>query len=91
MYSKTICILLGTKCPRDYPYAFMWGAYCCKTKYEDKTNDGIQECDNSVISLSSVCCNNDEYLSCPAQGGCKDRKGNTLLTILWISLKIILL
>ena len=34
-------IFLGSRCPNSYPYAFMWGKYCCKTENEDSLEEHI--------------------------------------------------
>ena len=76
--------VLGSWCPRLYPYAFMWGENCCKTAKEDDSTSNLQlpfnfdGCDGSPLSLNSVCCKNNEYEKCPGTGGCKTNKGITV-------------
>ena len=63
------------RCPREYPFAFMWGTHCCKHDVEDDTTYGVSECDGGPISLNSICCKNNEYKKCWDLRGCKDRRG----------------
>ena len=65
--------LLGNRCSNDYPYAFMWGEYCCKTELEE--NNNFVACDGGPISINSVCCKDNEYEKCPHIGGCKNNRG----------------
>ena len=68
-------LLVGTRCPDNYPYAFMWGAYCCKTRVEDDAKANLKECNGSPISLHSVCCENSEYQRCSNVEGCINNRG----------------
>ena len=67
--------VLGTWCPRHYPYPFMFGEYCCKTAKEEDLTVNFDGCNGSHLSLNSVCCKNSEYLKCPGTGGCKTNRG----------------
>ena len=53
-------------CPNDFPYAFMWGEYCCKS---------AKDCDDVEISMDSVCCKNNDYQNCSDTTGCKNNRG----------------
>ena len=70
-----LILLVGTRCPDNYPYAFMWGAYCCKNAVEDNANAKFGDCDGSTISLHSVCCKNSEYQKCSSTAGCRNYRG----------------
>ena len=67
---KVWFLLVGTRCPASYPYAFMWGAYCCKTAVECY-NDRLR----IPISLHSVCCEHSDYQHCSSVEGCKSNRG----------------
>ena len=66
---------LVDRCSSAYPFAFMWGEYCCKTESEKITQSNLAECDGGHISINSVCCEEDQYEKCPHMGGCKNKKG----------------
>ena len=58
---------VGVLCPNSFPYAFMWGEYCCKTS---------KECDETTaLTLDSVCCEKNEYQVCSDTTGCKNNRG----------------
>ena len=76
MFTLSILTDLGAKCPGAYPYAFLWGTYCCKNKNESTAIDPIKECDGSSISIDSVCCKNDEYVKCPSDNECTGSRGS---------------
>ena len=63
------------KCSDTYPYAFMWGEYCCKSESEKSTQNNLPECDGGHISIDSICCKDDQYEKCPHIGGCKNNRG----------------
>ena len=81
IFSVTHILILSflvARCTKEFPYAFLWGDYCCRHAYENKFNDDCdncsnwtrKECDGGAISKSSVCCQNDEYIACPDIKNC---------------------
>ena len=50
----------------------MWGTYCCKSNLEADRGMLMEECDGSLISLDSMCCQNNEYEQCRDSRGCID-------------------
>ena len=70
----------GIRCNNDYPYAFMWGKYCCKNDTEDiiveRNKPGhIEGCDGGTLSIDSVCCTNNDMIKCSSEEGCRNKKG----------------
>ena len=66
---------LEIKCSPAYPYAFMWGEYCCKTEWEGTSENNLDACDGSLISINSICCKDNQYDKCPNMVGCKNNRG----------------
>ena len=73
-------------CPKEFPYAFMGGDYCCKTAKENTfiemdidTIKDISRCNGGPISLSSVCCESNNFKKCPSDGKCKSSQGKIKL------------
>lgn len=62
-----IPIFENNPCTEDHPYPYYHGVYCCKTKQE-KTAFVHQSsgpgCQNNVLSLTSECCANDDFVAC---------------------------
>ena len=66
-------------CPLDYPFAYLNGRYCCKSKEERPVNwkitpqkdidDGT--CDGVDFNRRSTCCRS-ENAPCPTGSGCFD-------------------
>ena len=50
----------------------MWGTHCCKNNLETDRGMLIEECDGSMISLNSTCCQKNEYEKCHDSRGCTD-------------------
>ena len=74
------------KCPFDHPYAYQNGQYCCKTAREKNQASGrVQSCDGGPISLSSTCCMNDQYTSCPYGNSCKNYDGRSTVKCILIT------
>ena len=75
-------------CPKDFPYAFMEGDYCCKTQKENifmeydeidnNTTNGKSLCDGGLIHWSSICCQDNNYKKCPNNKKCKNGIGDIL-------------
>lgn len=63
------------RCPRQFPYAFMWGTHCCKHELENNSPNGISECDGGPLSLNSLCCKDNAYQKCRDEKGCHNRRG----------------
>ena len=55
----------------------MWGTYCCHSEKETNSTDALKECNGSDLSLNSTCCENNHYVRCNDDRGCKDRYGKT--------------
>ena len=79
--------IVAKRCPSAYPYAFMWGQYCCKTSEEEESAISFDECDAGLLSVNSVCCKNSEYQECPFLDGCTNNKGIQLFRIVCIIIK----
>merc|ERR1719266_3161114 len=52
-------------CPSDYPFAYFNGNYCCKHGKEKIYAPQGSKCDGSSISITSMCCKDDEAMECP--------------------------
>ena len=75
-------------CPKDFPYAFMEGDYCCKTQkenifidYDELDHNMTAEkslCDGALIHWSSICCQDNNYKKCPNNYKCKNGIGMIL-------------
>ena len=50
----------------------MWGTHCCKNNSEADRGMLMEECDGSIISFNSTCCQNNEYEQCQDSRGCTD-------------------
>ena len=81
----TISFLLGVECSRSYPFAYLNGWYCCKTKEERPTSYGITPqheiksgtCDGKHFNRQSVCCKDEKYTRCSDKNKCLDYNGRT--------------
>ena len=62
------------RCPDDYPFAFKWGEYCCATPFEEISSIHIDGCNGGDLSMSSICCDKNNYRQCPSDQGCIDNK-----------------
>lgn len=62
------------RCPQSYPFAFKWGKYCCATEKEDTSTIKVDGCDGSKLSLSSICCDQNDHQECSHSEGCIDYK-----------------
>ena len=69
---------LETTCPISHPYPFVDGSLCCATDREDVYPEGYVEqrphlnpadCDGSVLSFTSQCCENHARIKCPHPHG----------------------
>ena len=59
----------------------MWGTYCCHSEKETNSTDALKECNGSDLSLNSTCCENNHYVRCNDDRGCKDRYGKPKIVI----------
>ena len=61
---------LDGRCPKDYPFAYLSGNYCCKTNQEKENGyPGLippNTCDGIGFSIESTCCKDNKYLKCPS-------------------------
>jgi len=65
-------------CPPDHPFAYLNGAFCCKTNEERplSNNQTPQNeidsgtCDGVDFNRQSVCCKDEKYIRCPQGSGC---------------------
>ena len=81
----TISFLLGVECSRSYPFAYLNGWFCCKTKEERPTLYGITPqheiksgtCDGFHFNRQSVCCKDEKYTRCSDKNKCLDYNGST--------------
>ena len=72
--------MLIALCPLDYPFAYLNGSYCCKTKEERPVEWGITPqneiddgtCDGVDFNIQSVCCKAEAYTPCPDGSECFD-------------------
>ena len=72
-------MLLIALYPLDYPFAYLNGSYCCKTKEERPVEWGITPqneiddgtCDGVDFNIKSKCCNS-QHAPCPHGSGCSD-------------------
>ena len=62
------------QCPQDFPYAFKWGEYCCRTTKEGTSTIELEGCDGGELSLNSICCDQNDHVECPHEEGCNDSK-----------------
>jgi len=71
-------------CPLDYPFAYLNGGYCCKTKEErpvspqtpqNEIDDGT--CDGVDFNRQSKCCKS-QNAPCPNGSGCFDNSVGTI-------------
>ena len=53
----------------------MWGEYCCKTEWEGTAENNLAACDGGLISINSICCEDNQYDKCPNMVGCKNNRG----------------
>ena len=79
--------VLGQRCPKDYPFAYKAGSYCCKTNEERSPADTLKlypayayeidsgTCDGIGFGWDSVCCKNEAYQKCSGNG-CSNYLGN---------------
>ena len=51
-------------CPKTHQYAYGTGRRCCKYGKE-KVDPRFASCDGGPISWHSICCFNDDSVSCP--------------------------
>ena len=66
---------ISNECPSTHPWAYYNGDYCCKNDKEKVKSSYGDTCDGSKISLTSLCCLNDEYVECEHPDGCINYKG----------------
>ena len=78
MHTLILFFPVVQSCPEKYPYAFMWGEYCCKSAEEDRLYVPFDGCNGMSLSLNSVCCKHNEYQKCPGAGGCRNHRGITI-------------
>lgn len=54
----------------------MWGKYCCETKTEGTSSIPIDGCDGGELSMSSICCEQNNHQECLHNEGCVDSEGD---------------
>lgn len=79
IHNSLKCFMVAIKCQPKYPYAFMWGLYCCTSKLEKNSSIGMDECNGGAISLNSICCKDNDYEKCPDDRGCSNHWGEIIL------------
>jgi len=57
-------------CPKDHPWAYMDGMYCCKHDREHVYPNHGPTCDGGRISKASHCCKDFAYVKCPYPESC---------------------
>ena len=70
-------------CPPDHPFAYLNGAFCCKTNeerplsYNQTPQNEIDSgtCDGVDFNRQSVCCKDEKYIQCPHGSGCFTNTG----------------
>ena len=80
-----IVFAASNTCPSDYPFAYLNGAYCCRTNRERTDKDGNPDgypneitsgtCDGIGFTRESRCCEKNAYFKCPDVNGCSDYPG----------------
>ncbi|XP_063675826.1 proteoglycan 4-like [Bolinopsis microptera] len=63
-------------CPPDYPWVFYSGRYCCKHIYEKFESLFDRSCDGGPLTISSKCCQDDDYVVCDTRP-CTDYSAET--------------
>ena len=76
---------IGGFCPTSHSFAYLNGHYCCKTKEERQVGGCCHEtpqseiedgtCDGIEFNRQSVCCYNEQWVTCPYSSGCDDNPG----------------
>ena len=59
-------------CPKNFPWVYHNGKYCCATRKEKHYGPLGHKCDGSQISYGSMCCEHDKHCRCPGGNNCKD-------------------
>ena len=54
------------QCPASHPWAFDDGKMCCKNNMEKQNANNPQCKDGQLISRSSKCCKDAQYVECPS-------------------------
>lgn len=74
--SSFLAVSGSDKCPSSHPYVYFNGQYCCATRRELNMNmmygwgwgwGGIPggQCSGGALRVTSMCCENDNYVRCP--------------------------
>ena len=56
---------IANECPSTHPWSYYEGDYCCATNKEKINPPDGQKCDGSALEYDSVCCEDDDAVSCP--------------------------
>ena len=63
------------ECPTSHPYAYHYGAFCCKTNQEN-TFENDPECNGGELTISSTCCESRQHIRCD-DIPCNNNKGTS--------------
>ena len=77
----------SNQCPTSHKWAYFDGDYCCRYDTENVYAPEGTKCDGGKISLTSSCCKNNEFTTCPYKEGCVNA-GNKNVTLNFAITKI---
>ena len=71
-YDIVTYYLLEYYCAEEYPYPYLNGNWCCKTKKEKVYSPHGSLCDGSELGYDSKCCVKDNHTPCPDSQVCEN-------------------